>query len=136
MASRPQLDTGVVNLDHGTVGGLSGIDEHRKFILVTVHGRTFFVHGPLEQYRYHAQLLYGFCIEKNLAVTWTHQPDLAEVFESGVRTAGGGWMKKDIKDRQLTLYGYSTAYGRFDRGLLQEMLGAEPFFHGVRVIIR
>ncbi len=86
-----------------------------KFIIIDSDTELQFVHGPLDEYSYHADLVRQHCEANNIPSGWVRKPDIYEIYGDTYRIRGGGWLEERPAERRLRFSGYSTAYGGFDR---------------------
>jgi len=54
---------------------------------------------------------------------WAKKPDVYEIYGPDHKIRGGGWMEQDSLKKCARLYGYSTAYGAFDRKDIPYLFG-------------
>lgn len=99
-----------------------------KFLILDRQGIYHLIVGPVQTYRYHANLLDRFCAERDIAASWAKKPDYVEVFDRSVVLHGGGWMELDGESRKARLYGASTAYGAYRVDLARRIIADHPHF--------
>ena len=107
-----------------------------KFVLIIIGEDPNFVLGPIDKYAYHANLVNAFCEDRDIAASWTHKPDMVEIYDKNVRMAGGGWIKYYPDGMKIELVGQSTAYGPFNRETLQTITKRDEFFTTREVLVR
>jgi len=86
-----------------------------KFVIIIGKEEAHFVFGPLETYAYHAGILKRFCDMKQIPSGWVKKPDMYEIYGNTYKVKGGGWLEEKTGEKSLRIFGYSTAYGGFDR---------------------
>lgn len=101
---------------------LPEFDFSCKFIIIENLTDISLVFGPLETFRYHAQLVHRYCAINEITCSWIKHPDLVEIHSEDLEIRGGGMIKFDTKKSTLEFRGSSTAYGGYDRAILQEIL--------------
>ena len=106
-----------------------------KFILLTDMGIAACVLGSLRHFPYHANLAEQFCAINSISGAWSHKPDRFEIYQKDVSITGGGWLQFDFQDKTLTIFGYSTSYGRFDEEATLSILKRYQPFEGYSLII-
>ncbi len=107
-----------------------------KFVLLTDSDCANLVFGTLDSFPYHANLVDQFCIENNLASAWERKPDMVTILEEDCQIQGGGWMEIDPISHQMKFFGRSTAYGRFDPVLLNQVLTEHSLFSPYHITVR
>ena len=110
------------DLDSMVFDGGGEITLTCKFVTLLVDGTPHLVVGLVTEFPYHANLIDRFCGERNIASGWEHKPDLVEIYDAGVQTHGGGWMRIDPVNKSIKIYGRSTAYGTYDRDVVTEVI--------------
>ena len=137
---RDSIETVVVDFSDGSEVPDAGEAQDKplvcKMMVIAVSETIHLVFGPVSEFGYHANLVDRFCSQRDLAAAWVRKPDMVEVLEKSVRIRGGGWIKIDRSKSLIEIYGRSTAYGRFDKELLRQLVDREPFFSNSRVQIR
>lgn len=93
------------------------------------------VFGPLSKYRYHAQLVHKCCVINDIGYSWVKKPDLIEVLDNEIEIKGGGMIKFDKNKQILEFGGHSTAYGKFDKVLLEEFWSNCDEVQDIRILI-
>lgn len=106
-----------------------------KFIIVRQNGLCCLVAGRVEEYPYHANLVYRFCVERGIPSRWERKPDLLTVFDEETEIQGGGWMEINQSDRSLRIYGHSKAYGRFPANEVNRIIITDSFFEPFSVTV-
>ncbi len=106
-----------------------------KFVLISVGEEHCFVFGPVGEFAYHANLVDSFCSTRGIPSGWVREPERIEVYDRQVRIRGGGWMYVSADESAIRMYGQSTAYGRFDREILQLLKENDSFFDRFHVEI-
>ncbi|MEW6411504.1 MAG: hypothetical protein AB1483_03420 [Candidatus Zixiibacteriota bacterium] len=86
-----------------------------KFILINGPDEFAMAYGPIDDYGYHADLVKRFCDLSDIPSGWAKKPDMYEILTDSYRVIGGGWFEENISEKTVRFYGYSTAYGGFDR---------------------
>lgn len=86
-----------------------------KFVLIKADDRLNMIYGPIDEYSYHAELVKRYCDRNSIPSGWLKKPDLYEIYGNSHQIRGGGWLEENPGEKQLRIFGYSTAYGRFDR---------------------
>lgn len=114
---------------------LPNLDVDCKFSLIESLTEIWLVFGPLEIYRYHAQLIHKFCSMNNVACSWLKNPDLVEIHDPDYEIKGGGIIILDDAKKTIEFKGSSTAYGKFDKALLEEFIQNAGEFNGIKVIL-
>ena len=99
-----------------------------KFVIIRHQDQLVLVLGNVAEYPYHANLVYHFCQQNEIAAEWEKKPDLVTIFESKTMVQGGGWIEIVPKSRMMRIFGKSTAYGEFDINELNHIVESEPFF--------
>ncbi|MEA3296794.1 MAG: hypothetical protein U9R56_02895 [candidate division Zixibacteria bacterium] len=109
---------------------VTGTDEKTicKFVLVSNNHELYLIFGSVREFPYHANLLDCFCDRYQIPAGWIKDPDMVEIYDPDFAIKGGGWMEIDKSARSLQIYGYSTAYGRFDPKDLDLVLRDDPLF--------
>ncbi len=110
--------------------------EAMKFVVIDHDGRLIMVHGPLKEYPYHASLIHEYCESYEVAAAWLKKPDLIEIYDQDVEIRGGGWLEFDRTARRLSVYGFSTAYGKYVPSDVQHILQSSDSFTGYRITLR
>lgn len=100
----------------GTGQGLAG-----KFLQLELDGTPWLLLASARAFRYHNQLLAGFLGEQGVAYRWADRETLA-YDDRRVLVTGGGRFRLDPAAATLEVWDDSTAYGRFDAGLLMAQL--------------
>ncbi len=120
LSTDQRLDIQVVDLS----GVLDDGSDKRtgKFMLVEHNGLSILALGHIENYKYHAQILAALCDQREIAASWIRRRELLRIFDPDVSIAGGGWFDFDPLEKSLRFYGYSTAYGQYDSGLLGSII--------------
>ncbi|MDF1544490.1 MAG: hypothetical protein P1R58_05240 [bacterium] len=127
----------VLNLvDDDLFGGSQPSKLICKFVLLNNGRGANLVFGPLDNFPYHANLVDQFCIENNIAATWERKPDLVAILQEDWLVQGGGWMEIDPISKQMKFFGRSTAYGRFDPALLNQVLTEHTLFSPYHITVR
>ncbi len=101
---------------------------HCKFVLITSSDCIYLVFGLLSRYKYHADLVDGFCRSKAISCSWVKQPDFVEINDPSMSVQGGGYLDIDRHHRVAIFDGISRAYGNFSTDALDKLLQADPFF--------
>lgn len=93
------------------------------------------VFGSLSKYRYHAQLVHRFCVINDIGYSWVKKSDLIEVLDNEIEINGGGVIKFDKKKQLLEFGGHSTAYGKFDKVLIEKFFLNCNEIKGIKILI-
>lgn len=107
-------------LSRESLNGPSARPRKGKFMLVERAGTVYLVMGSVNAYEYHADLLAKFCTDHQLAYRWISRPANLEIGDSSVKLHGGGWVAVDPEQKRVTFSGRSTAYGGYDKEVLQK----------------
>lgn len=118
-----------VNPD-GDSDSSAGGKLHCKFVLISSSDCLYLVFGLLSRYKYHADIVDGFCRSKAIPFCWVKQPDLVEIRDPSTTVQGGGYLDIDRCNRVVVFDGISRAYGNFSTDALNRLLQADPFFSG------
>ncbi|MBD3333023.1 hypothetical protein GF356_09230 [candidate division GN15 bacterium] len=110
--------------------------EAMKFVVLDHDGRLVLIHGPLKEYPYHASLIHEYCESYEVPAAWLKKPDLIEVFDDDVEIRGGGWLEFDDTGRKLSIYGFSTAYGKYVTSDIEHILQSTDSFTGYRITLK
>jgi hypothetical protein len=92
--------------------------EHEKTVIILI--------GAVSEYPYHASLLERFCRDQQIPSTWIKKPDVLETYDRLLDTLGGGWMLIDPTARRLEIFGASSAYGGYDRRIMNDLAVSHP----------
>ena len=114
---------------------LPSSDFNCKFILIRDSDTLWLVFGSLSTYRYHAQLVQRFCVINDINYSWVKKDDLLDVLDDDIDIKGGGFINFDEKKQLLDFTGYSTAYGKFDKVILEEFILNCAETRGLKVLI-
>jgi hypothetical protein len=106
-----------------------------KFVLIETPDALNFVCGPISEYRYHANLVAGFCNRENIGALWERKPDLVEILDTEVRVRGGGHIQLDLLARKMKIHGRSTAYGPYNPDHLVELADSTKFFDDYELLV-
>ena len=106
-----------------------------KFILITTSDTLWLVFGSLSTYRYHAQLVHRFCVNNEVSYDWVKKDDLLEILDNDIEIKGGGIIAFERDKMQLRFSSHSTAYGKFDRLLLNEFCSNCAELRDIKVLI-
>jgi len=105
-----------------------------KFIQVLSEKAEYIVMSPKEMSTFHANIAERFFSAQGVLGRYNHKRDDYKVDHAGWAILGGGHWELDEDSEELTLYGMSMAYGRFNSsGLAERMEEALP---GLRVMIK
>lgn len=104
----------------GSPEGITG-----KFVQVSLFSDDFILMGRLDEYAYHAKLVERFCDANEIASYWVRSANLLKVTDLDCVVQGGGWFSMNNGDLTLDLYGHSTAYGGYDRNLMQQIFSVD-----------
>lgn len=129
------LKYSLVNLYDQKSGELPEFDLSCKFVLIQNETELFMVFGSLSEYKYHANLAAKFCDIKDVPYHWVKNPDLIEILDNAYKIKGGGLMRLLTKSKRVEFGGHSTAYGKYDKGLLKQFISESPVFQGYEIII-
>ena len=94
-----------------------------KFVLLSHGDSLYLAYAPVEQCRYHAQVLERFCRAEGIPALWNQRPERLELYDREWRIHGGGWLRLDRAAGTVRLYGRSSVYGPFERSLVSGRLG-------------
>jgi len=119
-------------LDGSTV--LPDFNINCKFILIENLTDCWLVFGELKTYRYHAQLVHGFCTFKQVECGWVSKQDYAEIYDADYIVKGGGIIILNRDNLLIEFRGYSKAYGRFDPLEVEQFVLKCPGCNGLRVL--
>lgn len=106
-----------------------------KFVLMRAEAVNIMVVGLVDTYPYHANLVEKYCDVEGIASHWLRKPDQVEILDRCHCVAGGGWLELNFTDGQMKAYGYSTAYGPFDRVVFRQLPTSAGFFDRASVVI-
>lgn len=106
-----------------------------KFVIISSGERLSFLYGPLSEFAYHAGLVRKYCEVNNIPSGWLKRPDVYEIYGTHHKIRGGGWMEQVALKRRARLYGYSTAYGRFNRKDIPILFRAGSIFSDYEIQI-
>jgi hypothetical protein len=129
----------IVNLAED--GGVSSVGQVStrwaawKFVLIRTEHRIHLVVGPTNLFRYHANLVDGFCRRHDIPASKARGAHQVEIYDRAVRVLGGGHVSVDPETRRIRFYGRSTAYGSFDVDTVSSILKRGCFFAGYSVLI-
>ena len=100
-----------------------------KFVILDNTDNLILITGKIDKFPYHALLVEWYCKEYDLAFSWSHKPDLLEIFEKDYSICGGGYVKFQTDIKKYEFYGFSTAYGRFDEKKLKYIIEQSQIFN-------
>ncbi len=107
-----------------------------KFVIVASENELAFIFGPVRQFRYHANLVDAYCGRRDIPAGWLKKPDIVEVYDVNYVIKGGGWLDLEPGSRFMKVYGYSTAYGRFDPSDLSLVVDGSPVLNGFTIHVQ
>jgi len=96
-----------------------------KFVYIAGPSGDMLVYGPVSIYPYHAELVSRFCDQRGIPSAWVKKPDLCEILAPGFAVKGGGWLEISRLQSVLSIYGTSTAYGKYERPLITGAIGSD-----------
>ena len=106
-----------------------------KFVIIETLTDRWFIFGPLETYRYHAQLIHKFCALNDVTCAWVKTPDLVEIIDPDTEIKGGGIIVLEFDKQTIELKGHSTAYGKFDKTIIEQFVDESDNFQDFEVLI-
>lgn len=106
-----------------------------KFVVIETPDVFYFVCGPVSEYRYHANLVDGFCHRQDISALWDRKPDLVEILDTDVRVCGGGHIQVNLAAHKMKIYGRSTAYGPYNPDDLMGLADSSPFFDDYELLV-
>jgi hypothetical protein len=130
-----RLSALVINLSPESDAG-DNSPEAMKFVVIDHEGRLVLVHGSLKEYPYHASLIHEYCESHDLAAAWLKKPDVIEIYHPEVAIRGGGWLEFDQHARRVSIYGFSTAYGKYSASDVRHILQSSDCFNGYRITLK
>ena len=120
----------ILNLAPETTEAQSPPDPDKKkvgkFVIIQSDDVLQLVHGPIDDYSYHADLVKKFCDLNSIPSGWLKKPDLYEIYGNSHHIKGGGWVEEKTGEKRLSFFGYSTAYGRFETEDMVYLLEQAP----------
>lgn len=119
----------------GKTGGASQEKIVCKFVLIRRDDELYLVFGLVSEYPYHANLVELFCNRFDIPSSWAKKPDMMEVFDENCTVNGGGWLEIDRASSRIRFYSRSTAYGRFSRPELNQVLTDQRLFSDYQVTV-
>lgn len=131
-------DAGFRVVDFSGVHFRDGVPPERrgKFLQIVEGGDAeVLVLSPYGLSKYHAQILERYCAENGIEGRYLRTPEYYLADGAGIEVVGGGHWRIDDRNRQLLLYGESTAYGRFDAEGLPGKIGSLPGYRGYDVSV-
>lgn len=102
-----------------------------KFVLLRCGTKTYMVIGLVDTFEYHADLIRNFCETRSIQYTEAGMQKIE--LSKDWQVLGGGWMKFLPDQKSITIYGQSTAYGRFDAKYLKQEIEKQPIFSQIPV---
>ena len=141
MTSKPEArpSDSVVNLaSNGRIDFADHVRSGRltwKFVVIKTAHQTVLVIGPVKLYRYHSNLVDGFCRMQDIPAAWAGKANRVEVYDRSVKVLGGGHFNVEPESRRIRFYGQSTTYGPFDAKTVSTILGQGGFFAGYSILI-
>ena len=130
--SKSNLDIEIVDLlDDGNPLELKSVPDKVlkcKYLMVGSRQRVFFIFGPVSNYRYHANLLNEFCRVRQIPSSWISKPDVVEVYDEEYQVLGGGYLDLNPSQKEIKVYGHSSAYGQPQPGILSQVISSPSFF--------
>ena len=106
-----------------------------KFVLVRTEHRLHLVVGPVSLFRYHANLVDGFCRRHDIPASKARGSHRVEIYDRSVRVLGGGHVSVDSEARRIRFFGQSTAYGPYDTDAVSSILKRGSLFAGYSLLI-
>ena len=76
-----------------------------------------------------------FCVINDIGFSWVKKHYLIEVLDDDIEIKGGGVIKFDKKKQLLEFGGHSTAYGKFNKVLLEKFLVNCIELKGIKILI-
>lgn len=110
-------------------------EVHCKFVCVQIEDETNLILGPLGDFGYHADLVERFANDNEIPSQRDGQNHKVELFESGHRVLGGGWIKANPVTRAMDFSGASSVYGSCDPELVCDVLRSEGHFSEFAVTV-
>ena len=108
-----------------------------KFVVIVGKEEAHFVFGPLDTYAYHAGVVKRFCDMKEIPSGWAKKPDMYGIYGNTYRVKGGGWLEEKTEEKTgektFRIFGYSTAYGGFDRQDILYLFENTPGFEDLKI---
>lgn len=101
-----------------------------KFVIMKYQGRLVLLWGLVDEYPYHANLIEQFCDSHDIPRSWANKPTLLELFDSNTQIRGGGYAEIQTGPKRIVFGGRSTAYGKFIRPDLDEILSENHLLAG------
>jgi len=62
-----------------------------------------------------------YCKTHNILSGWNKKPDIYEIYESDWSILGGGWINFKTLEKSATVFGQSTAYGKYNSEVLSKL---------------
>ena len=106
-----------------------------KFVLMKTERQIHLVVGPVSLFRYHSNLVDGFCRRYEIPASKARGGHRVEIYDRSVRVLGGGHVSVDSESKRLRFFSQSTAYGPFDADTVSFILKRGSFFAGYLVLI-
>jgi len=122
-------------LSHDALTRPSARARRGKFMLVEMTETIYLVMGVVSVYEYHADLLAKFCQFKALTYTWVSRPANLKIGDESVILHGGGWMEVNPESKTVAFSGRSTAYGGYDKEVLQKLLKTLSAPTGTKLLV-
>ena len=92
-----------------------------KFVLLSNNYNIILIFGDLFRHPYHADILEFYCNSQTINSGWKKKPDEYEIYDSTITILGGGWMDFNPISKNVTIFGQSTAYGKYNHDILFEL---------------
>jgi hypothetical protein len=77
----------------------------------------------------------GFCVINDIGFSWVKKPDMVEVLDDDIEIKGGGVIAFEENKMSLKFSSHSTAYGKFDKVLLEEFSFNCTGVRGIKILI-
>lgn len=106
-----------------------------KFVLIKKDSRIHLVIGPVNLFRYHANLVDTFCRCYEIPASKARGTQRVEIYDRSVRVLGGGQATVNPESRSVRFYGQSTAYGQYDTDAVKAILQRSSLFAGFSVLV-
>ena len=106
-----------------------------KFVLIRRERRIHLVVGPVGLFRYHANLVDGFCRRHEIPASKARGARQVEIYDRSISVLGGGHVSVDPESRKIRFFGRSSAYGPFDTKAVSSILERGSFFTGYSILI-
>ena len=106
-----------------------------KFVVIKRGRHMHLVLGPVSLFRYHANLVDGFCHRYEIPASKARGTQRVEIYDRSVRVLGGGQISVNPESKSVRFHGLSTAYGPYDRDTISSILKRGSIFPGHTVLV-